>query len=160
VQILAEPDTRICPPAAFGTGCPCCPTYIPVAGGCRNSTNQSAALLTSGSVSVATDSLSLRVEHMPANAAAILTQANGFGPNVVFGDGIRCVSGGLLRMGSTFAVNGVATWPVGADSISVRGGIPAGGATKYYYVFYRDVIDFCTPSSFNLTDMQRIVWVP
>ena len=127
---------------------------------CASTGVPAATLLSSGSVSVTNDTLSLRVEHMPPNASAILTQSTGTSAGVVFGDGVRCISGSLLRMGSTAAQNGVATWPVGPDSISVRGMIPAAGATRYYYVYYRDVVPYCSSATYNLTDTQRIVWVP
>ena len=161
IEVMAEPGVRICPAAGQNSGCPCSGMNLSVAGGCRNSTGQSATLFSEGSISVATDSLLLRVEHMPPSASAILTQAMGFGSSIVFGDGIRCVAGSLMRMGQVFASGGVATWPpAGTDPISIRGNVPASGGTRYYYVFYRDVIEYCTPAAYNLTEMVRINWVP
>lgn len=169
IRILAEPGSRICPSGGLNSGCPCGPTLpgctcvtggLPVAGGCRNSTGQSATLFTMGTASVSADTIQLRAEHMPPVASAILTQANGTGTPIVFVDGIRCISGGLLRMGAVVASGGVGTWPLPGESISVRGMLPAAGATKYYYVYYRDVQNFCTPSTANLTDTRRIIWGP
>jgi hypothetical protein len=161
VRILAEPGERICPSGSLTSGCPCFPNYVPVAGGCRNSTMQSATLFTEGSPVVSADTLALRVEHMPPNASAILTQASGTGPTLLFGDGLRCISGSLRRMGTVAATAGVATWPpAGTDPIALRGGIPPTGGTRYYYVFYRDTQNFCNPALYNLTDTRRITWVP
>ncbi len=160
VRILAEPSSRICPSATLTTGCPCGPINTPVAGGCRNSTGQSCTLFTQGNPSVSADTIQLRAEHMPPVASAILTQATGTGTPVVFVDGVRCISGQLLRMGSLFASGGVGTWPLAGESISVRGMIPAAGATRYYYAYYRDVQNYCTPATANLSDTRRIVWGP
>src|SRR5205085_5310157 len=107
------------------------------------------------------DTLELRAEHMPPNAFAILTQATASANPVAFGDGTRCVGGQLRRMGTLQASNGIATWPPsGGPRISATGIVPAQGGTRYYYVFYRDVLTYCTTATFNLTDTQRIVWVP
>lgn len=161
VSVIVEPGVRVCPDPGFVSGCPCGPTWIPVAGGCRNSTQQSAVCLSSGSPTVSSDTLGITARNMPPNASCLLTQASGFGTPVVFGDGIRCVSGSLRRMGSLAASNGTASWPpAGSDPISVRGGVPASGGTRYYYVYYRDVLNYCSPATYNLTDMQRIVWAP
>jgi len=160
LQILAEPGERVCPSAALTSGCPCMPPFVPVAGGCRNSTQQSCTLFTSGVPSVTADTLQLRAEHMPPVASAILAQSTGTGAPVLFGDGLRCVSGQILRMGSLAASAGVGTWPLPGESISVRGLIPAAGATRYYYVQYRDVVAYCTPATSNLSDARRVVWAP
>ncbi len=160
VRVLAEPAERVCGSPGLVSGCPCGPAGVPVAGGCRNSTTQSCTLFSSGTPSVSADTIQLRAEHMPPVASAILTQANGTGPAVPFVDGLRCISGGLLRMGSLTASGGVGTWPLPSESISVRGLIPAAGATKYYYVYYRDVQNYCTPATANLSDTRRILWVP
>lgn len=160
IRILAEPGVRVCPSADLTSGCPCMPPLVPVAGGCRNSTQQSCTLFTSGVPSVTADSLQLRAEHMPPVASAILAQSTGTGAPVLFGDGLRCVSGQILRMGALAASGGVGTWPLAGDSISVRGAIPAAGATRYYYVQYRDVVAYCTPATTNLSDAHRVVWTP
>jgi hypothetical protein len=98
---------------------------------------------------------------MPPNASCILVQASATGSFAHFGDGVRCVTGQVRRMGLLAASSGVASWPPpGADPISVRGLVPAEGGTRYYYVNYRDVLSWCTSATFNLTDAQRIVWVP
>jgi len=160
VRILAQPATRTCGPAGLISGCPCGPAGVPVAGGCRNSTQQSCTLFSSGTPSVTNDTILLRAENMPPVASAILTQSNGTGAAVPFADGLRCVSGGLMRMGAVTASGGVGTWPLPGESISVRGLIPAVGATKYYYVYYRDVQNYCTAATANLSDTRRIIWTP
>jgi hypothetical protein len=113
-----------------------------------------------GTPSVSADTIQLRAEHMPPVASAILTQATGTNTPVAFVDGVRCISGQLLRMGSLFASGGVGTWPLAGESISVRGMLPAAGATRYYYAYYRDVQNYCTTATANLSDTRRIVWGP
>ncbi len=161
VRILAEPGEHACPGASFSSQCPCLPWYVPVAGGCRNSTTQSAVMYSNGSVSVASDSLQFRVEHMPPNALALLSQSTTVGAWIPFGDGISCPGGQMRRLGTVQASNGVATWPPqGTPSISVRGLVPPGGGSRFYSVFYRDVLAYCTDATYNLTNTQRIHWLP
>lgn len=161
VRIVAEPGTRVCPSIGFSSGCPCLDWYVPVAGGCRNSTNQSATLSSSGSIRVATDSLQLRAAHLPPNASVLLSQSTISTTQIPFGDGLRCIGGQILRLGILQASNGVATWPPsGGQPISTSGLVPATGGTRYYVAYYRDVAPYCTPDAFNMTDAQRIQWVP
>lgn len=161
IRILAEPGERICPSPTLVSGCPCMPPSVPVAGGCRNSTGQSATLFTEGSPVVSADTLALRVEHMTPNTSAILTQTTGTSTPVVFGDGVRCVAGQLRRMGTVSAQGGVGTWPpAGTDPIALRGAVPAAGGIRYYYVYYRDLQPYCTSALYNLSDMRKITWVP
>lgn len=161
VRILAEPGTRVCPGISFNSNCPCMPWYLMVAGGCRNSTQQSAVMYSSGSISVSADTLQFRVDHMPPNASALLSQATASTTPAVFGDGIRCVAGQVMRLGIVQASGGVATWPPpGTLPISQRGAVPPGGGMRFYSVTYRDVVNYCTVDAFNMTDTQRIQWVP
>jgi len=45
--------------------------------------------------------------------------------------------------------------------ISVRGALPAAGATRYYQVFYRNAAPaFCPPGTANYTNGVAIVWTP
>lgn len=161
VRIVAEPGESVCPTSSFASGCPCLPDYVPVAGGCRNSTSQSGVMQSGGSISVATDSLQFRVEHVPPNAVGLLSQSTSSGTPILFGDGITCTGGPSLRLGTVQASNGVATWPPpGSPPISQRGQIPPGGGTRYYAVFYRDVVTYCAQASYNVTNTQRIQWSP
>lgn len=161
VRIVIEPGVRFCPPEGLSSGCPCQPAFVPVAGGCRNSTAQSATLYSEGSPSLSADSLSFRAVLIPSATTALLVQGDAGIAPVVFGDGLRCVGGNRVRMGAVTASNGSASWPPpGTDPISVRGHVPGVGASRYYYVHYRDLGTYCTPSLFNVTDAQRIDWAP
>jgi hypothetical protein len=160
VRVLIEPGTRYCPPSNFNNECPCHWPRTPPSGGCRNSVGKSATLYSEGVPTVSADTLRINAVQLPPTTTALLSQGTA-SAQVVFGDGIRCVGGIRIRMGAHAAVGGTATWPaVGEDPLSVRGAIPAAGGTRYYYIFYRDIGNFCTTAAFNLTDAQQIVWAP
>jgi hypothetical protein len=162
VSIVAEPGTRVCPTGALTSGCPCVPSLQPVAGGCRNSTGQSATLFSAGTPSVLADSIQLVAKEMPPGTSGTCFQGTAlFAPPAVYGDGLLCVTGTLLRLGTQFAPTGDIDWPIPAiGSISVAGGVSPSGATHYYQVVYRDSPSFCTPATFNVTSAERLIWVP
>jgi hypothetical protein len=161
VSIIAEPGERICPSAGLASGCPCMPAFVPVAGGCRNSTEQSATLLSGGTPSVAQDTLVFTASHMPSGTLPTLFQGTIATAPAAFGDGLRCIGGAQLRLGTLHAQNGIASWPAaGTPSLSVKGLVPPAGGTRYYQVIYRNAASYCTSATFNLTDAERIVWSP
>jgi hypothetical protein len=161
VSIIAEPGERVCPSAGLVTGCPCSQSNAPVAGGCRNSTGQSATLISDGVASVAADTLTFTAAHMPPGTSPTLFQGSLGVTPAVFGDGVRCVGGTQLRMGTLIGSNGTSSWPApGSPPLSVKGLVPPGGGERYYQVIYRNAVGFCTPATFNLTDAQRVVWTP
>jgi hypothetical protein len=64
-------------------------------------------------------------------------------------------------MGTLVASNGVASWPpAGGQPLSVKGLVPPEGGTRYYQVIYRNAADYCTSATFNLTDAQKVTWLP
>ena len=142
------------------TPCPCANSGAS-GRGCANSANASGALLAS-SGSVANDSVVLQASGMPATVSAIFLkgdQSNGSG--VVFGDGVRCVDGALVRLGTAQNVGGASQYPSGSQlSVSVRGGTPiGGGATAYYQTYYRNSSGtFCPPETFNVTNGLVVTW--
>ena len=72
---------------------------------------------------------------------------------IVFGDGLRCISGaGLVRLAATTAVGGTAIHAVGHGAM-------AGTGTFYYQLWYRNTpSSFCTPAAFNLSNGEQLVW--
>jgi hypothetical protein len=161
VRVLAEPGVRFCPPEGFQSfGCPCHWALTPAAGGCRNSVQKQATLHSEGSPTVSADTLRMNVVELPPTTMALLTQGTS-AAHAPFGDGVRCVGGIRIRMGAQQAINGAVSWPAAGDvPLSVRGEIPTAGATRYYYVFYRDLGNYCLSEFFNLSDAQRITWAP
>jgi hypothetical protein len=86
-------------------------------------------------------------------------QASGAGS--IFGDGLRCASGGIIRLGAKLNAAGASQYPdVGDPLISVRGQLPPAGGVRTYQVWYRNAAPFCTPSTFNLTNGAQLTWVP
>jgi len=149
----------------FGTAAACpCGNAGGAGRGCANSIFAAGALLaTSGAADISNDTLSLNGSGMSGNNALFFqgTAQSGGGLGTVFGDGLRCAAGTVIRLG-TEPVNaaGTGTYPGAGDpDISVSGVVPAGGATRYYQVWYRNVAAFCTPNGWNLSNGVAVVWV-
>ncbi|MBK7877704.1 MAG: VCBS repeat-containing protein [Planctomycetes bacterium] len=150
------------PGAADVIACPC--GNAGGAGrGCANSVVADGALLaTSGSAS--SDTLALAASGMPsiASVAAIFLQGDALDlSGTVFGDGVRCVDGNLIRLGSKATPAGSAQYPeAGNASVSTRGQVtPGSGVRRAYQVYYRNAAAaFCPPGTFNATNGVTVVW--
>jgi Tol biopolymer transport system component len=157
----------------FGDGsdqaCPCANNG---AGGhgCDNSSSTGGALLsTSGTPSLATDTLVLTSSGEKPTALSIVLQGSELNKAINYGDGLRCVGGTLKRLYVKGAVAGTIIAPQGADpTISARSAtlgdpIPM-GATRSYQVYYRDPDpSFCPSpqgSTYNITNSLSAVWAP
>jgi hypothetical protein len=143
-----------------GTVCPCGNAGAP-GNGCANSTNGNGARLTAvGTASLASDSVELRGSGMPNSSALFFqgtTRVNG-GAGVVFGDGLRCAGGSIVRLKVVANAGGSSHYPQAGDPpVSVRGGVNVPG-TRTYQVWYRNAASFCTPSTFNPTNGLEIQW--
>lgn len=162
VRVLAEPGRTICPGTVVPTACPC-DWILDVGGGCRNSLYRSATLQSGGVASVAADTLRFQAAEMPSGTAATLFQGTAT-PAVPtpFGDGLLCVGGSLVRLGTLFAPTGSASWPhplVGP--LAQAGSVASSGQDRYYQVVYRDAVPtHCTSATFNQTSGQRVTWSP
>jgi hypothetical protein len=134
--------------------------------GCGNSVDFNGALLTSaGGASVTNDTLVLQGSNMPTTAPALYfqgTQQTNNGQGLAFGDGLRCVSGTVVRLGTKTNAGGSSSFggPVGDTPISTQGQIPLTGGTRDYQIWYRNAAAFCTISTFNLSNGLEIVWAP
>jgi hypothetical protein len=159
VRILVEPGSRFCPPDDFGSGCPCHWPLTPAAGGCRNSVRKQTTLHSEGSPSVSADTLRMNAVELPPTTTALLTQGTA-AAQVPFGDAPLAsaarASAGARSRRSTAPRAGTAP---GAVPLSIRGEIPAAGATRYDSVFYRDLGHYCSSGFFNSSDGQQITWV-
>jgi hypothetical protein len=182
-QISAQPSLDLnsngaldsCEPAGapycFGDGtgaaCPCDPGQSgPSGGGCLNSISGGGRLRAFGNAQVALDSVTITASGMDTVAPGLLfqgpsVQASGLGS--AFGDGLLCVSGTVIRLIGRSASGGVITYGravPGDPALSVAGSVPAGGATVFYQVWYRDNPVFCTPAAYNMTNGVGVVWQP
>jgi hypothetical protein len=151
--------TRICR-AAPSSPCPC-GNFSAAMNGCGNSINAAGgALDLAGSASLSADTLVLNGTGM-TNSNAMYFQGTTFGyVQTIYGDGLRCVAGTVVRLGTKTNAGGASQYPsVGDLPVSVRGAVGAPG-TRFYQVIYRDGGNFCTPSQFNATNGLAIEWAP
>jgi hypothetical protein len=160
-QIVRQPPTPIanyCAGDGSGSACPCGNGVSPgVAAGCRNSSGAGAFLRAEGAPSVHCESFGLAVGGLPGSGSVLFfqgtTRENG-GAGTVFGDGLRCVTGTVVRLGVLMASGGEAELdaPGGAGGVAV-------GDTRYYQAWYRNSVPFCAPAGFNFTDALEITWI-
>lgn len=130
--------------------------------GCANSAVSAGALLaSSGTASVSADSAVLSATGM-TGATCVFFQGDAQQPPVIVDDGLGCVTGAVIRLGTKSVVSGTSSYPQAGDlSLSVRGSIPPFGGTRYYQCFYRNAVaSFCPPSTSNRTNGVRIRWGP
>lgn len=158
---LAEQGVAFCLGDGSATACPCGNASASFArAGCLNSTGAAGRLDDEGSASLASDTLDLVASGLPTAAAATFVQGdqreNG-GAGVVFGDGLRCVAGGLTRLATIVASGGSASLASGGIPISVLGQVASPG-TWTYQAIYRNAASFCTPSVFNGTNGIEMTW--
>ncbi len=153
--------TAICFGDGTGTACPCGNTPAPGLGrGCLNSLGSGAQIQAVGAASIAPDSLVLGGRGM-TNSTVLYTQgsqAQNGGIGNAFGDGLRCAGGSIVRMKTTVNIGGISSCPQPGDSpVSVRGGCVAGDV-RTYQTWYRNAANFCTVSTFNLSNGLTITW--
>jgi len=145
---------------AFCTGdsplCPC--NNLGNSGsGCANSLGVGASLEGTGTDGIANDDLVLEASQLPPNAPALLfvgTSAVNGGLGAVFGDGLRCVGGTIVRLGVQFADPiGFAEWGPGyAGQLGLQV-----GETRYFQAWYRNNAGPCG-TGFNLTNGIQVTF--
>ena len=134
----------------------------------------------SGIASLAADSLSVTGSFMPLSTVLYFqgTLRENGGAGIVLGDGLRCSTGSVVRLGTKTNSGGGATFAcsvasmctglcggsgypdVGNLPISVRGGISAPGTVRHYQGYYRNAAAFCTSATFNYTNGVTVAWGP
>jgi plastocyanin len=118
------PGNEFCAGDGSATACPCGNVSIgPV--GCLNSNGKGGRLRARGTPSVSADTLVLSCTGMPEGNNVLFfqgtSQLNG-GAGAVFGDGLRCAGGSVVRLGTKTISFGAATWPQAGDpAVSVVG---------------------------------------
>lgn len=147
----------------FGAACPCGNKGAP-GRGCANSANPDGGQLKgSGVARVSADTFVLTASGLPATATTLFVQFDAVsdgGLGVLLGDGLLCLSGNLIRLGTRAAAAGVSAYPSGGSpTVSVRGLVPP-GSVRYYQAHYRNSAAFCTAATFNLTNAMRVNWIP
>jgi len=166
--------TSICDPGGPG-GVIACPCSNPPTGadrGCNNSALTGGAVLSaSGGTSLSSDSLVFTTSgELPTEMSIVVQGKQLAAGGLIYGQGVRCVGGKLLRLYVKTASGGSITAPDfggGDPSVSARSfakgePIPA-GQSRWYFVYYRDsVIQGGCPatSDFNATQTGEVVWSP
>ncbi|MBK7875602.1 MAG: hypothetical protein IPJ77_07600 [Planctomycetes bacterium] len=145
-----------------GTAAPCpCGNVGATGRGCANSVYSAGASLTylDGRVATNGDTTRLRVDGVPSNVLCLFFQGTSEDPGVPFGDGVRCASGTLVRVGAHAATGNAATIPQPGDlPISQRGGVPPEGGYRIYQVWYRNAASYCTSATFNTANAVVLNW--
>lgn len=165
---LGETSYALC--FGDGTGAPCpAGNYGAPGRGCENSLGAGGALLwPRGEARVSSDTFKLHVDGVPRKSSVLYVQGT-FAPNGgagrSFGDGLMCVGGSMVKLGVCRIADGSSVFPPPSPggctaSISMRGGIPLRGGTRYYQALYRDRSASGTRATFNLTNAWMQVWAP
>ncbi len=162
VRLAGAPFRGTCLGDGSGSACPCDNLGGP-GRGCATSFGAGAMLGGSGTASVTNDSLVLTVDGVSNTAVSFFqgTQASAAGAGVPFGDGLRCATGNVIRLGSKQALANVAHHPGPVDvPLSIRGAIPPFGGTRIYQVWFRNAASFCTSATFNWSSGLAVPWAP
>lgn len=161
-QPLQPPVESYCFGDGSGALCPCGNFGSP-GHGCANSLNAGGASISSTGWP-ALDDVVLHATGM-TGTTCIFLQGSVSTAETVFGDGLNCAGGSLLRLRSVSfgpGVASIASFPVPPETItlSARGGvIPGSGTVRSYAGFYRNAAAaFCPPSTFNITNGLRVTW--
>ena len=165
--------TSLCDPGAGGVVvCPCANPPGGSGRGCDNSASTGGAmLLGAGGTYLSSDTLVFTTSGETSTATSVLLQGTSSpASGLVYGQGVRCVGGALLRLFTKTASGGSITVPDysgGDPTVSARsaakGNPISAGQSRWYLVFYRDpiVLGGCSSAStFNATQTGLVTWSP
>ena len=174
----------MCFPGQNGViACPCGNQPTNPGAGCNNSgqgqpaTGGAILKATSptGSASVSNDQVVLTATFVRTNTTSLFLQGNGLiAAGAVFGDGVRCIAGQLLRLNSPGGTlsdgTGTVVYPNAGFPQSITARVAAlgqpisGGDTRWYGVYYRDPsLTFCPNppgNTWNITQTIQLTWAP
>ena len=125
-----------------------------------NSLGAAGELRGGGMASISGDTFVLAGSGM-TNSGALYFQGTtrvGGGQGSVFGDGLRCAGGSVLRLATKMNVNGASQFPELSDPVASIAGAVQAASTRTYQVWYRNSAGFCTSDVFNLTNGVEVVW--
>ena len=152
----------------FGDGvlaaCPCANASAVGAGvGCANSTGAGGALRSLGEASLSVDTFALLGTDMPDSFVTYYqtTGVQPFGAGVALDDGLGCVLGTAVRLGTVLNQGGSSGVPNAQfpAALSVAGLLPAAGGTRVYQARYRDLAGPCGTLA-NRTNAIAVTWRP
>jgi hypothetical protein len=145
-----------------GTICPC-GNAGHAGNGCGSSVNPNGARLSgSGTVSIASDTFVLTGSGMPDSSVLYFqgTLRVNAGNGAVFGDGLRCVGGTVIRIGTKTNVAGTSSYPAAGDAHVALKCNDAPGDVRDYQCWYRNAAQFCSGATFNLSNGLETTWAP
>jgi hypothetical protein len=157
----SPPGTPFCFGDGSGTACPCGNNSPVGAGaGCLTSFGVGGKLAVTGNPSLASDTLVLAGSQMPDAPSLYFqgTQQMNGGLGAMFGDGLRCAGGMVVRLKQITNAGGASQYPQAGDPpVSVRGLVAAPGI-RTYQIWFRNNAPFCTPDGWNLTNGVEVNW--
>jgi hypothetical protein len=125
--------------------------------GCKNSTGSGAFLTVAGTSSVANDDLVLLASGMPASVPGIFFG----GPLPVgpfpFGDGLRCVGGGIVRFTTPTFTSATGTLSAGPGLAGAFGLLPF--TSMDFQCWFRDPSGPCG-NGFNTSNAYSVIFTP
>jgi hypothetical protein len=160
--LAPPPGTSFCFGDGTGTACPTGNFSMPGQGGCMNSLGSAGRLDIAGNPSLTADTLMIHGSGMPFGPCLYFQGSNlvNGGAGAVFGDGLICTNGQVVRLAVKFNGHGSSDYPGPGDQpVSTKGMVMMPGF-KYYEVWYRDAGMFGSPSTFNTSQTVCIPWVP
>jgi len=165
---LAETSTSVmlaapsfCAGDGASTACPCGNASVLGAGeGCTNSLGNGGKLRLSGTASVSTANLVLEGSGMPDCPALYFQGTNAVNGalGTVFGDGLRCAGGTVIRLATKLNASGSSQYPDTGDLPVALRGYNVPGAHRVYQCWYRNSAPFCTTDTFNTTNARQVTW--
>jgi hypothetical protein len=163
IWVSTTSGSPFCSGDGSGTACPCGNDSPAGSGsGCLNSFGSGGLLAASGVAGLTADSLLLSGSGMTNGAVLYFqgTAESSNGNGAVFGDGLLCANGTVVRLMRKTNVGGGSHDPGAGDApLSVQGLVAVPGV-RTYQAWYRNAVAFCTPSTFNLTNGIEVTWQP
>jgi uncharacterized membrane protein len=149
--------SSFCAGDGTGTACPCGNNGGSGAG-CANGTGHGATLSRTGTASASASSVVLQATGLVPNQPGLYFQGvnaiNGGNGNI-FGDGLRCAGGSVVRLQVRTANAGGSSST--SNDIATKGGVSSGDVRRYQ-LWYRDPMSSPCGSGFNLTNGVEITW--
>ncbi|HIG10128.1 MAG: hypothetical protein ABGY71_12090 [bacterium] len=141
---------------AGGLACPCANSST--SGGCANSTGQGAILVSSGAASISLNNLTLIASGLDPSQPGLYFQGDNRiagGAGILFGDGLRCAGGGIVRL-QVRAASATGESATTASIATLGGVLP--GDVKRYQLWYRNPVASPCGSGFNLSNGYELTW--
>ncbi|HIG11858.1 MAG: hypothetical protein ABGY71_13430 [bacterium] len=131
--------------------------------GCLNSASPVGAHLTAtGTATVGPNSLLLHAVGMTPNQPVLFFQGNNavnLGQGIIFGDGLRCAGGNILRI-QILPADATGSASTSADIYAAQFNPLLPGDIRRYQAWFRDPFGGPCGSGFNLSNGYEIVWLP